>query len=80
MEERRKGALQPQNAFDEHQKRSGKENAADFFYASGVKNGRSLQGKLTDGTVVEVEAGASFYTDPSSDVRQMHMNVVKCSN
>ncbi|GFX61605.1 transposable element Tc1 transposase [Trichonephila clavipes] len=47
---------------------------------AGVKNGRSLQGKLTDGTVVEVEAGASFYTDPSSDVRQMHMNVVKCSN
>ncbi|GFV61079.1 transposable element Tc1 transposase [Trichonephila clavipes] len=34
---------------------------------SGVKNGRSLQGKLTDGTVVEIEAGASFYTDPSSD-------------
>ncbi|GFT13017.1 hypothetical protein TNCV_431391 [Trichonephila clavipes] len=47
---------------------------------AGVKNGRSLQGKLADGTVVEVEAGASFYTDPSSDVRQMHMNVVKCSN
>ncbi|GFY18726.1 transposable element Tcb2 transposase [Trichonephila clavipes] len=34
---------------------------------TGVKNGRSLQGKLTDGTVVEIEAGASFYTDPSSD-------------
>ncbi|GFT08465.1 hypothetical protein TNCV_5023831, partial [Trichonephila clavipes] len=34
----------------------------------GEKNGRSLQGKLTDGTVVEVEAGASFYTDPSSDL------------
>ncbi|GFU91838.1 hypothetical protein TNCV_3192251 [Trichonephila clavipes] len=34
---------------------------------AGVKNGRSLQGKLTDGTVVEIEAGASFYTDPSSD-------------
>ncbi|GFW18261.1 hypothetical protein TNCV_4008001 [Trichonephila clavipes] len=33
----------------------------------GVKNGRSLQGKLTDGTVVVIEAGASFYTDPSSD-------------
>ncbi|GFX36974.1 uncharacterized protein TNCV_1174761 [Trichonephila clavipes] len=47
---------------------------------TGVKNGRNLQGKLTDGTVVEVEAGASFYTYPSSDVRQMHMNVVKCSN
>ncbi|GFV30496.1 hypothetical protein TNCV_3857711 [Trichonephila clavipes] len=41
---------------------------------------KSLQGKLTDGTVVEVEAGASFYTDPSSDARQMHMNVAKCSN
>ncbi|GFV88978.1 uncharacterized protein TNCV_4911801 [Trichonephila clavipes] len=34
---------------------------------AGVKNGRSLQGKLTDGTVFEIEAGASFYTDPSSD-------------
>ncbi|GFU91771.1 hypothetical protein TNCV_3191581 [Trichonephila clavipes] len=52
----------------------------NFLSAAGVKNGRSLQGKLTDGTVVEVEAGASFYTDPSSDVRQMHMNAVKCSN
>ncbi|GFX16802.1 hypothetical protein TNCV_2517821 [Trichonephila clavipes] len=52
----------------------------DFFFAAGVKNGRSLQGKLADGTVVEVEAGARFYTDPISDVRQMHMNVVKCSN
>ncbi|GFW42090.1 hypothetical protein TNCV_1905481 [Trichonephila clavipes] len=51
----------------------------DFFFAAGVKNGRSLQGKLADGTVVEVEE-ASFYTDPISDVRQMHMNVVKCSN
>ncbi|GFW37937.1 hypothetical protein TNCV_4631381 [Trichonephila clavipes] len=47
---------------------------------SGVKNGRSLQGKLADSTVVDVEAGASFYTDPISDVRQMHMNVVKYSN
>ncbi|GFU78048.1 hypothetical protein TNCV_4855261 [Trichonephila clavipes] len=37
--------------------------------ATGVKNGRSLQGKLADGTVVDIEAGASFYTDPSSDVR-----------
>ncbi|GFW05936.1 c2H2-type domain-containing protein [Trichonephila clavipes] len=27
---------------------------------SGMKNGWSLQGKLADGTVVEVEAGASF--------------------
>ncbi|GFX31225.1 hypothetical protein TNCV_2027261 [Trichonephila clavipes] len=35
---------------------------------AGVKNGRSPQGKLADGTVVEVEAGASFYTDPISDV------------
>ncbi|GFX14581.1 hypothetical protein TNCV_1986941 [Trichonephila clavipes] len=26
------------------------------------------------------EAGASFNTDPSSDERQMHLNVVKCSN
>ncbi|GFU80392.1 transposase [Trichonephila clavipes] len=34
---------------------------------AGVKNGRSLQGKLADGTVVEVEAGDSFYTDPISD-------------
>ncbi|GFW97107.1 hypothetical protein TNCV_2697291 [Trichonephila clavipes] len=34
---------------------------------AGVKIERSLQGKLTDGTVVEIEAGASFYTDPSSD-------------
>ncbi|GFX22226.1 hypothetical protein TNCV_2950721 [Trichonephila clavipes] len=38
-----------------------------FFFAAGVKNGRSLQGKLADGTVVEIEAGASFYTDPISD-------------
>ncbi|GFX09755.1 hypothetical protein TNCV_653541 [Trichonephila clavipes] len=44
------------------------------------ENEGSLQGKLTDGTVVVIEAGASFYTDPSSDVRQMHMSVVKCSN
>ncbi|GFV36847.1 hypothetical protein TNCV_3123881 [Trichonephila clavipes] len=56
----------------------GKITGKDF--TTGVKNGRILQGKLTDGTVVEIEAGASFYTDPSSDVRQMHMNVVKCSN
>ncbi|GFU02310.1 uncharacterized protein TNCV_1238261 [Trichonephila clavipes] len=43
-------------------------------------NGRSLQGKLTNGTVDVNGAGASFYTYSSSDVRQMHMNVVKCSN
>ncbi|GFT60829.1 hypothetical protein TNCV_984861 [Trichonephila clavipes] len=52
----------------------------DIFFAARVKNGRSLQGKLADGTVVDVEAGASFYTDPIFDERQMHMNVVKCSN
>ncbi|GFX90976.1 hypothetical protein TNCV_197541, partial [Trichonephila clavipes] len=34
---------------------------------AGVKNGRSLQGKLADGTVVEVEIGASFFTDPIAD-------------
>ncbi|GFV13042.1 hypothetical protein TNCV_3175771 [Trichonephila clavipes] len=47
---------------------------------AGMKNGWRLQGKLADGTVVEFEAGASLFTDPISDVRQMHMNVVKCSN
>ncbi|GFU48987.1 hypothetical protein TNCV_2332841 [Trichonephila clavipes] len=26
------------------------------------------------------EAGASFNTDPSSDERQMRLNIVKCSN
>ncbi|GFS96740.1 hypothetical protein TNCV_4754301 [Trichonephila clavipes] len=39
----------------------------DFFFAARVKNGRSLQGKLADGTVVDVEAGASFYTYPIFD-------------
>ncbi|GFW04424.1 hypothetical protein TNCV_877931 [Trichonephila clavipes] len=47
---------------------------------AGMKNGWRLQGKLADGTVVEFEAGASLFTDPISDVRQMHMNVVKSSN
>ncbi|GFT36956.1 uncharacterized protein TNCV_175031 [Trichonephila clavipes] len=47
---------------------------------AGMKSGWRLQGKLADGTVVEFEAGASLITDPISDVRQMHMNVVKCSN
>ncbi|GFX46475.1 hypothetical protein TNCV_4549141 [Trichonephila clavipes] len=51
-----------------------------FFFAAGMKNGWRLQGKLADGKVVEFEAGASLFTDPISDVRQMHMNVVKCSN
>ncbi|GFV22203.1 hypothetical protein TNCV_2674451 [Trichonephila clavipes] len=39
-----------------------------MLLSTGVKNGRSLQGKLADGTVVEIEAGASFYTDPISDM------------
>ncbi|GFW38406.1 hypothetical protein TNCV_1332591 [Trichonephila clavipes] len=47
---------------------------------SGMKNVWRLQGKHAAGTVVEFEAGASLFPDPISDVRQMHMNVVKCSN
>ncbi|GFW94346.1 hypothetical protein TNCV_1432811 [Trichonephila clavipes] len=51
-----------------------------FFLCSQDENERSLQGKLTDNTAGVNEAGASFNTDPSSDERQMHLNVVKCSN
>ncbi|GFT89477.1 hypothetical protein TNCV_4387451 [Trichonephila clavipes] len=81
MEERKEGGLNSPKTRSRSTKNAvGMENAAGFFFPAGVKNGRSLQGKLADGTVVEIEAGASFYTDPISDVRQMHMNVVKCSN
>ncbi|GFU89692.1 hypothetical protein TNCV_2265821 [Trichonephila clavipes] len=44
------------------------------------ENERSLQGRLTDDTAGVNEARARFITDPSSDERQMHLNVVKCSN
>ncbi|GFX88822.1 hypothetical protein TNCV_2575291 [Trichonephila clavipes] len=37
------GAYQPQNAFEEHQERSGKENAAFFLCAAGMKKKRVCQ-------------------------------------
>ncbi|GFT32650.1 hypothetical protein TNCV_3145881 [Trichonephila clavipes] len=81
MEERRKkGAYQPQNAFEEHQERSGKEDAAAFFLCSWNEKENSLQGETYRRHSRCNEAGASFNADPSSDERQMHLNVVKCSN
>ncbi|GFT21240.1 hypothetical protein TNCV_4685891 [Trichonephila clavipes] len=59
---------------------NGVETKRKLDLTAGMKNSWRLQGKLADGTVVEFEARASLFTDPISDVRQMHMNVVKCSN
>ncbi|GFW39167.1 hypothetical protein TNCV_1831571 [Trichonephila clavipes] len=50
-----------------------------FFFAAGMKKKRVCKGNLQT-TQQVYEAGASFNTDPSSDERPMHLNVVKCSN
>ncbi|GFU96375.1 hypothetical protein TNCV_89511 [Trichonephila clavipes] len=63
-----------------HEERSGKENAAIFFLGgSWNEKERCLQETYRRHSRCN-EAGASFNTDPSSDERQMHLNVVKCSN
>ncbi|GFV78134.1 hypothetical protein TNCV_3045131 [Trichonephila clavipes] len=41
---------------------------------------KSLQGETYRFHSKWNEAGASFNTDPSSDERQMRLNIVKCSN
>ncbi|GFW96445.1 hypothetical protein TNCV_4357671 [Trichonephila clavipes] len=55
-----------------------KENAA--FFCSRNEKEKSLQGETYRRHSRCNEAGASFNTDPSSDERQMHVNIVKCSN
>ncbi|GFY35805.1 hypothetical protein TNCV_4841821 [Trichonephila clavipes] len=43
------------------------ENAAGFFLQLGWKMNGDCKTKLAAGTVVEIEAGASLFTDPISD-------------
>ncbi|GFV42948.1 hypothetical protein TNCV_4548001 [Trichonephila clavipes] len=47
---------------------------------AGMKMDGDCKGNLQTEQLLNLEAGASLFTDPIFDVRQMHMNVVKCSN
>ncbi|GFX28312.1 hypothetical protein TNCV_1125661 [Trichonephila clavipes] len=71
MEERKEGGLNsPKNAFEEHQKRSRNgECCGIFFFCSwDEKMDGDCKAKLAAGTVVEIEAGGSLFTDLISDV------------
>ncbi|GFW50734.1 hypothetical protein TNCV_2622791 [Trichonephila clavipes] len=67
MEEGKEGGLNnPKNAFEEHQKRSRNGECCGIFFCSWDE--KWMEAKLAAGTVVEIEAGASLFTDPISDV------------
>ncbi|GFX92659.1 hypothetical protein TNCV_4087641 [Trichonephila clavipes] len=51
-----------------------------LFICSRNEEEKSLQGETYRRHSRWNEAGASFNAGPSSDERQMHLNVVKCSN
>ncbi|GFU32680.1 hypothetical protein TNCV_4709701 [Trichonephila clavipes] len=79
MEERRNGGLSAPKRVREAP-RTQWEGKCCFFLCSRNKKKKSLQGETYSRHSKCNEAGASFNTDPSSDERQMHLNVVKCSN
>ncbi|GFX67378.1 putative RNA-directed DNA polymerase from transposon X-element [Trichonephila clavipes] len=81
MEERRKEALSAPKTRSRSTKNAvGRKMLLFFFLCSRNEKEKSLQGETYRCHSRCNEAGASFNTDPSSDERQMHLNVVKCSN
>ncbi|GFW79402.1 hypothetical protein TNCV_2478091 [Trichonephila clavipes] len=79
MEECRKGGLSAPKRVRGAPKTQW-EGKCCFFFCSRNEKEKSLQGETYRRHSRCNEAGASFNTDPSSDERQMHLNVVKCSN
>ncbi|GFU20556.1 hypothetical protein TNCV_859571 [Trichonephila clavipes] len=78
MEERRKGGLTAPKCV-RGAPRTQWEGKCCFFFSRNEKE-KSLQGETYRRHSRCNEAGASFNTDPSSDERQMHLNIVKCRN
>ncbi|GFT01051.1 hypothetical protein TNCV_4054501 [Trichonephila clavipes] len=65
-----------------HEGENGGAQERGLFSSQNARNEKekSLQGETYRRHSRCNEAGASFNTDPRSDERQMHLNVVKCSN
>ncbi|GFX88167.1 hypothetical protein TNCV_159821 [Trichonephila clavipes] len=73
-EERRKGAKSPK-CVREAPKRSGKKECYCFFFRSRYEKEKESASSTYKRNSRGDEAGASFYTDPSSDERQRHLSV-----